>query len=59
MEVLENIQKYILDNEKSQNKNKKQNGEVFTPYEIIIKMLDALESRYFEEYKKIIFQIKT
>jgi len=55
---LENIQKYILDNEKSQNKNKKQNGEVFTPYEIIIKMLDALESRYFEEYKKNIYSNK-
>jgi hypothetical protein len=55
---LENIQKYILNNEKSKNKNKKQNGEVFTPYEIIIKMLDALENRYLEEHKKNIYSNK-
>jgi hypothetical protein len=58
MEVLENIQKYILENEKSQNINKKQNGEVFTPYEIIIKMLYAIENRYYEVYKKNIYSNK-
>jgi hypothetical protein len=47
MSDLENIQKYILNNEKTQNKNKKQFGEVFTPYIIIIKMLNALENRYY------------
>ena len=57
-DFLENIQKYILENEKSQKNNKKQNGEVFTPYEIIIKMLAELENRYFEEYKKNIYSNK-
>ena len=55
---LEYIKKYIMNNEKSIDKNKKQNGEVFTPYEIIIKMLDELEKRYFEELKKNIYANK-
>lgn len=55
---LEYIQQYILNNETLKKVNQKQNGEVFTPYEIIIKMLEALENRYFEEYKKSIYSNK-
>jgi hypothetical protein len=58
MNDLETIQKYILDNEKTQNRNKKQNGEVFTPYIIIIKMLDALENRYYNINNKSIYTNK-
>jgi hypothetical protein len=59
MSDLENIQKYILNNEESQNKNKKQFGEVFTPYITIIKMLDALENRYYKKNKRSIFANKS
>ena len=55
---LEFIQQYILNNETFKKVKQKQNGEVFTPYEIIIKMLEALENRYFEEYKKSIYSNK-
>lgn len=55
---LENIQKYILDNEESQNKNKKQFGEVFTPYITITKMLDVLENKYYEINSKSIYTNK-
>jgi glycyl-tRNA synthetase alpha subunit len=46
MNDIEYIQKFISNNEKSKDVKKKQNGEVFTPYEIIIKMLNELEKTY-------------
>ena len=46
MENLEHAQEYILSNEISKKDKQKQNGEVFTPYEIIIKMLNELENAY-------------
>jgi len=58
MNDLENIQKYIISNEETQNINKKQNGEVFTPYIIIIKMLDVLENKYYEINNKSIYSNK-
>ena len=58
MNDLEYIKKFISNNEISKNEKKKQNGEVFTPYEIIIKMLNELEKTYFLKYNKNIYSNK-
>jgi hypothetical protein len=55
---IEHIQKYILSNETSKEDRKKQKGEVFTPYEIIIKMLQALNDAYILRHEKSIFSNK-
>jgi hypothetical protein len=55
---IEYIQKYISINENTKLINRKQKGEVFTPYEIIVKMLKELENRYFLEHKKSIYSNK-
>ena len=58
MDDLEYIKKYILENETSLFNLKKQNGEVFTPFEIIDKMLNTLDDKYFKEYNESIFNNK-
>lgn len=55
---LVDIKKYITDNEISPIQNKKQKGEVFTPYEIIDSMLSALEKAYKKEHNQSIYENK-
>jgi len=55
---LEYIQNYISSNTTSNISKTKQIGEVFTPYKIIIKMLESLDNIYFEEHKTSIFSNK-
>jgi hypothetical protein len=58
IENLEYIKKHISNNEKTKLINKKQKGEIFTPYECITKMLDTIENIYFNKYKKNIYSNK-
>jgi adenine-specific DNA-methyltransferase len=53
---LDVIKKYIKLNENTELENKKQNGEVFTPFEIIENMLQKIEITYSNEYNANIFE---
>ena len=55
---LNSIKKYIENNNKINEINKKQKGEIFTPFVIIDKMLKTLEDTYYENYNKSIYSNK-
>jgi len=61
MNILDDIDKIksVIDEHSISNETRrKQKGEVFTPYEIIVKMLDELSVCYKKRYKKNIFENK-
>lgn len=57
MPSLQDIKEYISSH-RSNEYNKKQKGEVFTPYVIIEKMLDELDKQYSLIYNKSVFSNK-
>jgi hypothetical protein len=51
----EELLKYIDTQLKPKEKEKKENGEVFTPLSLVIEMLDKLDEAYIKEHGKSIF----